>query len=556
MEQIKRLTGMLSTPQRWTILIASVLVSAGLYGLVHWQKESAFRPLYTSLAAEDASLVIQKLKEGSTEYRLSNNGTTISVPEEKVAELRLELAGAGVPKSGRIGFEIFDKTNFGMTDFAEHVNYRRAVEGELERSVMALSEVEQARVHITFPKESVFSEAQQPAKASVLIKIRPGASLPETSIPAITHLISSAVEGLAPEAVSVLDMRGNLLNRAKRAASANDDSSDAALEYRHKVEQDLTSKLDATLEPLVGAGRYRASVSAETDLTSGEQSEESFDPTRSSIVSSQTTEDTSTPTHAISGIPGTASNLPDAAPRPAVTGGGTSRKTESVNYQTSRTVKRTILPQGSIKRLSVSVLIDHEAHWEGTGANAKRVLVPPSPERLKVIHDVIAATAGFNADRGDQLIVESLPFESTLNLDPPIAVLPESNTHPRGRSPIEQLKSDPKLMGILAAIVVVALSGCGFILWRMKRSSAARSAQIHMSQSLPEAPATGDSRELSRAATAAQDGSPPSSSSSNKIPALIPARLEILTHELRETAQKDAEICAGVLRGWLREGQV
>ncbi len=551
MEQIKRLTGMLSTPQRWTILIAAVLVSAGLYGLVHWQRESAFHPLYTTLAPEDAGLVIQKLKESGTEYRLSNNGTTVSVPEDKVAELRLELAGAGVPKSGRIGFEIFDKTNFGMTDFAEHINYRRAVEGELERSVMALSEVEQARVHITFPKESVFSEAQQPAKASVLIKIRPGASLPETAIPAITHLISSAVEGLAPEAVSVLDMRGNLLNRAKRADNASTESSDAALEYRHKVEQDLTSKLDATLEPLVGAGRYRASVSAETDLTSGEQSEESFDPTRSAMVSSQTTEDTSTPTRPITGIPGTASNLPDAAPRPAVTGGGTSRKTESVSYQTSRTVKRTILPQGSIKRLSVSVLIDHEAHWEGAGANAKRVLVPPSPERLKVIHDVVAATAGFNETRGDQLIVESLPFESTLNLDPPMSVQPGTNANPNRRSPIQQLKSDPKLMGILGAVVLVILAAFGFIFSRMRKRSAARAVQ--MAQSLPAA--ADGSHELARANAPAQDAWAPSTSSSGKTPALVPARLETLTHELRETAQKDAEICAGVLRGWLREGQ-
>ena len=142
------------------------------------------------------------------------------MPEDKVAELRLDLAAAGVPKSGRIGFEIFDKTNFGMTDFAEHVNYRRALEGELERSVMAMTEVEQARVHISFPQESVFSEARQPAKASVLMKFSGGAQLPETAIPAITHLISSAVEGLAPEAVSVLDMRGNLLNRAKQRGSA------------------------------------------------------------------------------------------------------------------------------------------------------------------------------------------------------------------------------------------------------------------------------------------------------------------------------------------------
>lgn len=557
MEQLKRLLAMLSTSQRWTILVATVLISAGLYSLVHWEKESAFRPLYTTLAPEDASIVIQKLKEGSTEYRLSNNGTTVSVPEDKVAELRLELAAAGVPKSGRIGFEIFDKTNFGMTDFAEHINYRRAVEGELERSVMALGEVEQARVHITFPKESVFSEAQQPAKASVLIKIRAGAVLPETAIPAITHLISSAVEGLAPESVSVLDMRGNLLNRAKRVDnSGGGDSSEAALEYRHKVEQDLTSKLEATLEPLVGAGRFRASVSAETDLTSGEQSEESFDPTKSAMVSSQTTEDTSTPTRAIAGIPGTASNLPDAAPKPAVTGGGTSRKTENVSYQTSRTVKRTVLPQGSIKRLSVSVLIDHEAHWEGSGANAKRVLVPPSPERMKAIHDLVATTAGFNMDRGDQLFVEALPFESTLNLDPPLTALPPAGANPKMRSPIEQLKADPKLLAISGAVVVVLLAGCGFLFARMRKGSAAKTAQVKVAQALPEASGSGNTQELSRAATVAQDTWAPSSASASKVPTLAPARLETLTTQLRETASKDAEICAGVLRGWLKEGQV
>src|SRR5579862_5166845 len=201
MDQFKRLTGMLSVRQRWTVLVVGILAVAGVYGLTNWQRESNFRPLYNALAPEDASLVIQRLKESSTPFRLSNNGTTVSVPEEKVAELRLEMAGAGVPKSGRIGFEIFDKTNFGMTDFAEHINYRRALEGELERSVMSISQVEQARVHITFPKESVFLEGRQPAKASVLIKIRPGVSLPESAVPAITNLVASAVEGLAPESV-------------------------------------------------------------------------------------------------------------------------------------------------------------------------------------------------------------------------------------------------------------------------------------------------------------------------------------------------------------------
>jgi flagellar M-ring protein FliF len=271
------------------------------------------------------------------------------------------------------------------------------------------------------------------------------------------------------------------------------------------------------------------------------------------MVSSQTTEDTSTPTRAIAGIPGTASNLPDAAPKPAVTGGGTSRKTENVSYQTSRTVKRTVLPQGSIKRLSVSVLIDHEAHWEGTGANAKRVLVPPSPERMKVIHDLVAATAGFNMERGDQLFVEALPFESTLNLDPPPTALPATGTNPKQRSPIEELKANPKLLAISGAVVVVLLAGIGFLFSRMKKGAAARAAEVKMAQALPEASAAGRSQELPRAA--AQDTWAPSSSSSNNVSALAPPRLETLTTQIRDTAQKDAEICAGVLRGWLKEGQ-
>src|SRR5580704_16957988 len=318
MDQFKRLAGNFSAGQLWTILIAAVLVAFGVYALVNWERERDFRPLYTSLSPEDASVVVQKLKESATPFRLANSGTTISVPEEKVAELRLEMAGAGVPKSGRIGFEIFDKTNFGMTDFAEHVNYRRALEGELERSVMTVAEIEQARVHISLPQESVFLEARQPAKASVLIKIHSGANLPESAMPAITNLVASAVEGLAPEMVSVLDMRGNLLNRPKRGPGDQSGSSDSALEYRHRVEQDLTAKLNSTLEPLVGAGRFRAAVSAECDLTSGEQSDENYDPTHSVMVTSQTSEDISSPSHgaAAGGVPGTASNLPDAARRP------------------------------------------------------------------------------------------------------------------------------------------------------------------------------------------------------------------------------------------------
>ena len=153
------------------------------------------------------------------DYRISENGTSILVPEARLAELRLEMAGLGLPKTGRIGFEIFDKTNFAVTDFAEKVNFRRAVEGELERSVMALAEVQQARVHVTFPKESVFLDAREPAKASVLVRLRPAPSSPRRTSPRSRNLVASAVEGLAPESVSVVDMRGNLLNRTRKAST-------------------------------------------------------------------------------------------------------------------------------------------------------------------------------------------------------------------------------------------------------------------------------------------------------------------------------------------------
>jgi flagellar M-ring protein FliF len=526
-----------------------------VYALTNWQRESNFRPLYTALAPEDAALIVQKLKENSTPFRLTNNGTTVSVPEERVAELRLEMAGAGIPKSGRIGFEIFDKTNFGMTDFAEHVNYRRALEGELERSVMSVGEIEQARVHISLPQESVFIETRQPAKASVLIKIRPGATLPESAVPAITHLVASAVEGLSPESVSLLDMRGNLLNKPKRLGSSADDASEASLEYRHKVEQDLTAKLDSTLEPLVGAGRFRAAVSAECDMNSGEQSEETYDPTHSVMTTSQKTEDISSPSHVAGGVPGTASNLPPTGPKPTTTGGGTTRKTENIAYQTSRVVKRTTLPQGAIKRLSVSVLIDHDVHWEGAGANMKRVLAAPSPERMKSIHDLITAVVGFNQQRGDQLIVESLPFESTLNLEPPVSA-PVGSAQKK-LSPIEQLKSDPKMMGGLAAILLVVLVGGFFLVKMMLKKPAGAAGQVSVQPALAQAGET-NAPDLARLARAAAGGTSDtwarsSLSSSGSVPAIEPPRIEVLTNQLRATAQKDAEIYAGVLRGWLKE---
>src|SRR6266849_9572560 len=191
MEQLKKLLADLSLMQRVTIVAAALVVGAGIFALVRWKRESDFRPLYTTLASEDAGAVVQKLKEGGVDFRLSESGSTVLVPSAKLAEMRLEMAAAGLPKSGRIGFELFDKTNFGATEFVEHINYRRALEGELERSVMSLAEVEQARVHLSLPKESVFIDQQQPAKASVMVKLRPGSQISAQNVLAVTHLVAS-----------------------------------------------------------------------------------------------------------------------------------------------------------------------------------------------------------------------------------------------------------------------------------------------------------------------------------------------------------------------------
>lgn len=429
MGDLTRLIASFTLRQKLTIAAAALLIFAGLWYAVRWNKERDLRPLFTNVGAEDSGALVERLRSSNVEYRVSDDGT-ILVPSQRVAELRLDMAAAGLPRTGRIGFELFDKTNFGTTEFAEQVNYRRALEGELERSVLAIAEVQSARVHVTFAKDSVYLDHREPAKASVMVKLKPGASLSPQNIQGITHLTASAVEGLAPQAVSVLDMSGALLNRPRQ----NNDTlgpgaSDATIEYRQTLEREMQAKIRTTLDPLLGEDRYRSGVSIECDFSSGEQSEETFDPNRTVMVNSQKTEDLSG-TAVTGGVPGTASTLPRGVTKDATGGAGVSRRTESVNYQASRTVKRTTLPSGNIKRLSVSVLVDQDVRWEGAGKDAKRVVVPPPPEKLKVVRDVLAGSIGYREDRGDLILVESLPFDASHPAPP--AAEPERKPQPQG----------------------------------------------------------------------------------------------------------------------------
>jgi flagellar M-ring protein FliF len=560
MDQLRKLFTSLSLRQRLMVGAVSLLVLGGLSLFVKWDKERDFKPLYSELSQEDAGAIVAKLREAGIDYRLSESDTTVLVPSKNVAELRLQMATAGIPKSGRIGYELFDRTNLGTTDFTEQVNYHRAVEGELERSVMALAEVEQARVHITFPKESVFADERQPAKASVMVKLKPGAKLSDQNAAALTQLVASAVEGLSPDAVSVMDMRGNLLHRPKKPGDGSEPS-DAMLDYKAKLERETLAKIDSVLDPLLGSTKYRAAVDIDCDLTSGEQSEEAFDPSHSVITSSQRSEE-GTVGHdtAGGGVPGTQSNLPRPSVRPPTQAGrGVARRSENIAYETSRTVRRMRLPQGIIRRMSVSVLVDQDLHWQmagkGAGAHPQRIIDPPSPDRMKSIQAVVAAAVGLNTTRGDQLTVETQPFEATLTADPPASMVP-TKTIPGANKP---QKFSPLVMGSIG-IGVLLLAGVGFMLFRNHKATKARIAAMQAQL----AAAANEQKALAQSSQSATEQKSVDEAGNQqhalgggdsvfKLSPIEVSKTELLTKQVHEQVEKDPAALARIVRTWLNE---
>ena len=559
MNQLSKIWANLSLAQRMTLVILPLVVGCAIFGLVHWKHESDFRTLYTGLAPEDAATITQKMREGAIEYRLDETGSTVSVAAPRLAEARLALAGAGLPKTGRIGFEIFDRTNLGATDFAEQVNYRRALEGELERTLATLSQVEQARVHITVAKDSVFLESRQPSKATVVVRLRRSSRLTQSVIVSISNLVSSAVEGLSADKVAVIDSSGQLLSRVSR-----DDSdaqlAEANLDYRHRIESELLSKVNSSLEPLLGENRFRAGINVECDFTSAEQNDETVDPNGSVVTTSQSTEETSGSGIA-SGVPGAASNLPRPASRPGSGVSGLTRRTENLAYQTSRTVRRVMTPKGTIRRVSAAVLIDQNVRWEGVGAKAKKVLIPASPEVVKGVRDIVAGILGFTEKRGDQITVETLPFENTLSSEQPLPA-----------APVE--KADGKLSTreqtiIGGATLVLVLMGALVFFLRGKNKPAAvedtsataipgavpasLEAAAESAVTVPGYNSHEDRVANTMSTVEAQQAQLEEEAMSRiKLPANSKAT-ELLLRHVREAIQKDSIGVTNILRAWVAE---
>jgi flagellar M-ring protein FliF len=553
MNQLTRLWKSLSNVQRISLFLVPLLLSAITVAGLRWKHDADFRTLYSSLTPEDASAVTQKIKEAGIEYRLDETGATVTVPADRLAEARLALAGAGMPRSGRIGFELFDRTNLGASDFTEQVNYQRALEGELERTVATLSEIDQARIHITAGKESVFLDSRQPAKATVVLKLRNQARIRQSSVAAIANLVASAVDGLAPESVSIIDDGGRLLNRPQ-ASEGDAKNAEVNLDYRQQLETELQAKLSEALEPLLGSGKFRTGVNIDCDFTSIDQSDEIYDSAKSATLTSQVTEE-SAGTGTTGGQPGTASNLPSPPQKAAAGTAGVIRRTENTSYQPSRTIRHTVNPKGTIRKISTIVLLDHAIRWEGVGAKAKKTVVPPSAEVIKAVHDVVAGIVAFNEPRGDQITVESLPFESTLDAEPPMSSTPLNQ-----KAPAADKKQQMMLLGGGAVVVVILLAGALFVMRRSSKSkpvdtaAGAIAADPHAHGALPVSEGHSDSDMEKRIRDGEKEQARLEAEVLNSIKLPVATKAtEVLIRHIRESTQKDPATAANVLRAWMND---
>lgn len=422
------------------LLIPTVVVAAllALVFLLFIQNQSDYRVLFTNLSPEDAGAIVDKLKGKKVSYRLENGGATILVPKSEMYEMRLLLASEGLPQGGGVGFEIFDRQELGVTNFVQRLNYQRALQGELARTIARMPEILEARVHVVTPKESLFKEDQKEPTASVAVKLRPGRTLSSSQVDAIVHLVASAVAGLHPSQVTVVDLRGRILSRPEDRFSAQGLTA-GQLGLQRQVEESYEIKVQELFDKILGPGKSFVRVSTDLDFQKINLREESFTPNRELIRSEQLTHEKSTrgaaggnpaarfnlnrgtvtPPPPGSGPPPLTAPAPAPAPRPKpATGVGTERTSELRNYEINRVVRQVVDSPGKVKRLSLAVVVD--GIYQGKG----KKFSPRSPGEMRRFANLTKKAVGFSAERGDQLEISCSPLavqeaEGTAALSPP-----------------------------------------------------------------------------------------------------------------------------------------
>ena len=406
-EQAKQFWGTRSGGQKGLLLAGAAATVLLLTLFTRMIGTPDYKPLYTGLEAADAQTLTAQLDAQGIAHEASADGKTISVPADKLDAARLQAATQGTPHSGRMGFELFDKMSWGQTEFDEKVTYQRALEGELERTIQTLGDVESARVHLVMPTDSVFLDNKRNAKASVILKLRRN-GLSKDGALAISRLVSGAVDELKPEDVSIVDADSNRSLVGGQGAGEGEAS-----------ETSLTQHLISTLEPVVGVDKIRASVNVDYDQGTTEESQERYDPTVSALLSDQKSEEKETGGTAAGvggGVPGTSSNVPTkstkAADNSTAQNPTQTSTTESAQYGVNKTETHTIMPAGRIKRITAAILVDDAVVNSVQGGKTTMHRVKRSQEELAKIQQIAEAVIGFDAKRGDTISVQDLAFDT------------------------------------------------------------------------------------------------------------------------------------------------
>src|SRR5574337_417766 len=497
-----------------------LLVGGGALAALLWVVFSTNRPdmatLFSQLNPSDAGAIVDELKNSKVSYRIVDGGTRILVPSGVVHETRLHLATRGLPQGGGVGFEIFDRTTLGTTDFVQRLNYQRALQGELARTIGQLKEVTAARVHLALPQPSVFTEQEKPATASVVLNLRPGARLTPEQVRGIVHLVSSSVEGLNADRVTVIDTSGKLI--ARPADKGSNSGSTGQFEAQEAVETELERRIRTMLEEILGPNKATVRVAAQMDFTIVERTEERFDP-RGVIKSEQrTTETQHSSTTTPSAVAGVAANVPDQSTAKST------KEAETVQYDVSKVLERKVFAPGQLKRVSVAVMVDgsYKTVADAKGGDRKEY-VPRKSEEIEKIKVAVKNAVGFNASRGDEVEVVEFPFDTSA-MDKERALMDEAERKAFWYSLVKQALT---VVGVLLALIFVLRP---LIRLLKERRPPAFDAPGRLSIPQPSA--------------AAIDSGPPA-------PVLDVASDDPLREGLMELARNNPNVVAQLVRAWV-----
>ncbi|MEN7530344.1 MULTISPECIES: flagellar basal-body MS-ring/collar protein FliF [unclassified Cupriavidus] len=539
-----------ANPRLPLMLGGAALVAAIAVGVM-WSRQPDYKVLYTNLSERDGGAVIQALQQANVPYKFAEGGGAVMVPSDKVHETRLRLASQGLPKSGTTGMELMDNQKFGISQFAEQVNYQRGLEGELARSIESIGAVQSARVHLAIPKPTLFVRERQKPTASVVLQLYPGRAIDEGQVAAITHLVSSSVPELTPKSISIVDQHGNLLS------GTSDRSMDATqLKYVQQVEQSYVKRVESILAPILGKDNVHAQVTADVDFSSVEHTDESFkpnqDPTRAAIRSQQTSESNQQNGTPVGGVPGALSNQPPAAavapvttpqpprqpgqPNPPAqanqqgqqtqtaekTGPSSSRRDATTNYELDRSVRHIQQAPGGVKRLSVAVVVNYRSKVDAKGKPITEAL---SAKEIAQIENLTKEAMGFSADRGDSLNVVNSPFTAENNKEPELPLWKQPQMIDLAKTGVGYL-----LLALLAV----------FLWFKVARP-------VLRKYTAPPVPALTESAD----GTTAEAVLLPPEEETNPEVLRLAAKYESDLALVRDAAQRDPRLVASVIKTWM-----